>query len=529
MRVFALFVWLCALAFAKPLSFNELVQKPSGINKDYYIYRFLKESNPTPEQAAILRAQIYRLSPAIKKLIDSLDPQPANEPECVGELESMDTPCLAKSLDVASALKLSPALRKKLASRLKQGGYAQKAAMLKALNEKNPALALAKLGDSASFLALLNLSEQTKSLFERKFDTEFCYALLGQNGFRQTFSSLVMKDESPKFRQNFLSLQGDDIIDETAFWLGLNAISLKKERYAVKYFKQAANKFQNIFKRDNALFWLYLISGDESILKTLASSQSLNIYSLLAKEKLGDAPFKIIVPHPLLVRAPAGFNPLDPFAWQSLKQSTKQMSASELESLASKFYTQESVGAYVYFMQRAKGWGAHYFAMPPSPALNELKDSKKALIYSIARQESLFIPSSISTSYALGTMQFMPFLARDIAKQKGLKEFDQDEMFYQDRAFEFASFHLDYLNKHLSHPLFIAYAYNGGIGFTRKMLAKEHMFKGGRFEPFLSMELVPYAESRLYGKRVLANLYVYSALLGAKVKIWELLQSAKQP
>jgi soluble lytic murein transglycosylase len=59
----------------------------------------------------------------------------------------------------------------------------------------------------------------------------------------------------------------------------------------------------------------------------------------------------------------------------------------------------------------------------------------------------------------------------------------------------------------------VAYAYNGGIGFvTRKV--KPSFKYDGKFEPFLSMELVAYDESREYGKKVLANYVIYSHLFG---------------
>ncbi|MEE6591725.1 hypothetical protein VWN77_10935, partial [Campylobacter coli] len=38
-------------------------------------------------------------------------------------------------------------------------------------------------------------------------------------------------------------------------------------------------------------------------------------------------------------------------------------------------------------------------------------------------------------------------------------------------------------------------------------------------EPFLSMEFVPYQESRIYGKKVLANYIVYRRLLNDSIKI----------
>ncbi len=45
------------------------------------------------------------------------------------------------------------------------------------------------------------------------------------------------------------------------------------------------------------------------------------------------------------------------------------------------------------------------------------------------------------------------------------------------------------------------------------------MFNKGKFEPWLSMELVPYAESRDYGKKVLANFIIYSQILDPRAKV----------
>ena len=142
---------------------------------------------------------------------------------------------------------------------------------------------------------------------------------------------------------------------------------------------------------------------------------------------------------------------------------------------------------------------------------------RQALILALARQESRFVPSAISTSYALGMMQFMPFVANDIAKKQGLAEFDQDNMFKPEVAYKFANIHLDYLENYLISPVFIAYAYNGGIGFTNRMLKNGLFNKKGKYEPYLAMELVPYAESRDYAKKVLANFVIYAQILGLKV------------
>ena len=100
-------------------------------------------------------------------------------------------------------------------------------------------------------------------------------------------------------------------------------------------------------------------------------------------------------------------------------------------------------------------------------------------------------------------------------------------MFEPQTAYFFANHHLDYLEKHLISPVLIAYAYNGGITFTNKMLDKG-LFKPGKYEPFLSMELVTYTESRIYAKKVLANYIVYLHLLNDNTKISSIFESLIQ-
>jgi len=120
-------------------------------------------------------------------------------------------------------------------------------------------------------------------------------------------------------------------------------------------------------------------------------------------------------------------------------------------------------------------------------------------------------------------MQFMPFVARDIAKKEKLEDFNISNMFDPRIAYLFGNIHLGFLEKSLFHPLFVAYAYNGGMGFTRKHL-QAGAFSQGAYEPFLSMESMINEESREYGKKVLANYVVYRHLLGEDVSIKNLFE-----
>jgi len=166
--------------------------------------------------------------------------------------------------------------------------------------------------------------------------------------------------------------------------------------------------------------------------------------------------------------------------------------------------------------------------MPYRDTLKKMSPQRQALIYAIARQESRFVPASVSRSFALGMMQFMPFLIEHIAKEKGQK-IKLEDMFNPHVAIEYADYHLDYLNKYLYHPLFVAYAYNAGIGFTKRHIKNNRNFRSGPYEPYMSMEMMDNHEAREYGKKVLSNYVIYLNKLGVNTRIFPLLKTLATP
>jgi soluble lytic murein transglycosylase len=157
------------------------------------------------------------------------------------------------------------------------------------------------------------------------------------------------------------------------------------------------------------------------------------------------------------------------------------------------------------------------YSMPYKNIINKLPTKRQALIYAIARQESRFNAKAISPAYALGIMQIMPFLSKAIAKE--LNEFyDIDKQFEPKTNIKYGNYHISFLEKKLKSPLFIAYGYNAGIGFVKKIF-KSNLFNYGTYEPFLSIETLPYSETRKYGKKVLRNYIIYYNKLHPKNKI----------
>jgi len=311
------------------------------------------------------------------------------------------------------------------------------------------------------------------------------------------------------------------------FKKGLSLLRQKQPKVAASYFDGARKHYRKRHEIDKALFWLYMSTKDKVYLKHLQASHSPNIYTLLAADTIKGKYPKTITERFRKKRI-FGFDVKNPISWAKIKSKMKRSSNSRIDDLANDYASQESIGIYTYLKAKASEHKKAYFPMPYRDAMKGMSAQRQAIIYAIARQESRFVPASVSRSFALGMMQFMPFLVKHIAKEKGYK-MDLDEMFNPYRAIEFADYHLDYLNKYLHHPLFVAYAYNAGIGFTRKHIRNNKNFREGPYEPYMSMEMMKNVEAREYGKKVLANYVIYLNKLGVITRMTSLMQTLATP
>ena len=521
-----------AAAFGGVKSFEEIKDEPKGLAKDYYFYRLLTEGNYTKEQAQILNKEVFRRAGVLAKKLAEILPSKKAKSECDGvsakNILDANVTCQKQRLRVPFMMKLKKETRQKLADKFKDSDpllYRR----LSALNAKHPEDEFASFNDTDAFLVYFNQSSH-KDKFDKIFDANFINSLAAKKEFHALANDLIIDKKSVKFRQNFLAIKETELAGKDAFMLGINAVLLNSPKDAMRFFARAEAAFDRQDRKDNAVFWLYLLSRDRSYLEKLNQSHDVNIYTLYANELTGaSAAANIVSPTPTKEKV-ADYDIKDPFLWQKTFKMIKEMSAQDAAKHSETFNTKETLGQYAYLMEKASGYKDSYFVMPFVDELEDVNATRKALLYAIGRQESRFIPAVISTSYALGMMQFMPFLANHIGKKElQIPNFDQDDMFNPRLALKFADHHLNYLEKYLYHPLFVAYAYNGGIGLTKKMLQRGDLFNEGKYEPFLSMELVPFAESRDYGKKVLANYVIYLRLLRSSTSISTLFESSKKP
>ena len=130
-----------------------------------------------------------------------------------------------------------------------------------------------------------------------------------------------------------------------------------------------------------------------------------------------------------------------------------------------------------------------------------------AFVYGLIRQESRFIVDARSSVGASGLMQVMPATAKVVARRIGL-DLRPDMLADRDTNLTLGISYLKMvLDDFAGAEALAAAAYNAGPGRPRRWR------EGPLLEPAIWAENIPFAETRDYVKKVLANRLWYAALL----------------
>jgi soluble lytic murein transglycosylase len=135
------------------------------------------------------------------------------------------------------------------------------------------------------------------------------------------------------------------------------------------------------------------------------------------------------------------------------------------------------------------------------------------ILYGLVRTESAFVPDIRSWAGAVGLTQLMPATALDMAgriRRRGGPDYTGEgeiALWEPEVNIHLGAVYLRYLMDRTESPLSALLAYNGGIGRIRRWRAAED-----RLPEDLFLETIEYAETREYGRKVLAAAAAYGYL-----------------
>lgn len=518
------------------LTLDWLQAKPKSSARDFFILQYISDPNISYENAKKAYDMRNGRSALLTKTFNAktstkITPE---ERDCYNattdQLKSSNSRCIALALNFKKASDLSIKDLNFFLNKIDEYPTLKKELQILAL--ANPYEHLINSGVDTFLKVFFNVSDSFRiKYFNKHISPTFLNQIAKSKDFER-FLKLAVYDKNFKTLQKSLDIFKNrlDFEPNILFILGINYVNNNDLTSAKNFFETTYNKSYLRGAKDKNLFWLYLVTNDKNYLNELSGSFDVNIYSLYAKELLNIEPDNIIYNVNLKNQA-SSFDIYDSFKWDEVAEDTKKnLDEEKLQKYYNLFSSKETEPHMAFVLERYAKYKEQYFITPYRDIVEKYDINKQVLIYSISRQESRFIPSSVSFASAQGMMQIMPFLSEEIA-QKTRQTYDIYNQFTPLKNIEFASFHLDSLiNQFDSNPLFIAYAYNGGAGYTRTQLKK--LFKNkNKFEPFLSMEMISLEETKEYGKKVLTNYYIYNNHLNSenKISLSTILQSLVSP
>jgi soluble lytic murein transglycosylase len=141
----------------------------------------------------------------------------------------------------------------------------------------------------------------------------------------------------------------------------------------------------------------------------------------------------------------------------------------------------------------------------------------ESLLYGLIRTESLFIPDIVSRAGAVGLTQLMPETARETAQQlarRGGPDYFTDgslQLSYPGVNIHLGSLYFQQLKTRMNGTLLALLSYNGGMNRIRRWRNARPALNDALF-----LESVDYAETREYGRQVLAAAAIYRCLENLK-------------
>lgn len=328
-----------------------------------------------------------------------------------------------------------------------------------------------------------------------------------------------------------------------AGWLALQ--KLNRPDLAYKHFKSIYEKPPSQIALARACYWLarvYEKTKDAEYAKTwfgYASKFPVTFYGQIARQHMDEDGLSFDLPGLVrvsgksqedfdksdlvrIVRMLHQNNELeaaDSFIQQMFENSNTAEQLTMLINLANDI-NRRDLAVMISRQSRLKGFNIIKPGFPIISLAGNVDEPEDALVHAIIRQESSFDTKAKSPAGAMGLMQLMPVVAKNLSRQ--LRITYKPEWLINRPEFNVTMGRLLLQQKiktyDQNYTLAIA-AYNAGPSRVNEWIADYGDPRKGEIELVDWIELIPFSETRGYVHRVLENLVVYRYLLNGPKKM----------
>ncbi|WP_245428730.1 lytic transglycosylase domain-containing protein [Phyllobacterium phragmitis] len=335
------------------------------------------------------------------------------------------------------------------------------------------------------------------------------------------------------------------MVAEAEFHAGWYALrELKNPKTAHRHFARIAEISSRPISASRAYYWLGRAAeagggGDSRNYYRRAAHYGTTFYGQLAAAKLGETQLELPYPKP-------SDSDRTQFERRAAVQAIRRLEAIGYGKRAEMLYRDlaqelDNTGELALLAVMAERNGNHYLALRvgktaalrgldvgalshPTGAIPDsadIKGSGKALAYAIARQESEFNVSAVSSAGARGLLQLLPTTAKEVAQRAGMSyskpRLTTDAAYNATLGSHFLGEQIDRFDG--SYILTFA-GYNAGPRRASEWMERYGDPRGKPIDEIVDwIERIPYTETRNYVQRVMENYEVYKARLYGKMDI----------
>ncbi|MCV6601262.1 MAG: lytic transglycosylase domain-containing protein [Cohaesibacter sp.] len=335
-------------------------------------------------------------------------------------------------------------------------------------------------------------------------------------------------------------------VSEAEFHAGFFALRyVKNPKTAAIHFERSWQKASRKRDKSRGLYWQgrawEAVGNRANAIKFYKAAANPTVYyGQLAMEELGQKTLRLTNPAPATAQQKTTFN------GRELVQAVKRLkqvghakragpilrhlartlpNASEvaLAHQLAQSYSLHQNAVQIGQIALSRGMPADKLAFP----LNVIPRSAKtngvdiALIYALAKQESVFNIAAVSHANARGFMQMLPATAKRTAKKMGVK-FSKARMTTDAKyIINLGSYHLKGLLERFNGSYIMTFAaYNAGAGRPPQWVKRFGDPRSRRINTIDWVERIPFTETRDYVKKLTENLQIYEARIhGRKLDI----------
>jgi len=272
-------------------SFEDFEKKQRSSEKDFYIWSYLNQNSLDYQSVIDIFGQSFNVTNDLFfKYAEKIEhDETFAVAQCMQAeakvLLETNSDCIKAGLSIKKALTLMPLDIDIIISKV-EDSYPTFAKELKIINSPIPFTKIISSNKDIIYDIYLNSSDKFR--FEKlnyKLPKRTLEKIKDDNKFEEFLNMVITNPKLNFLQSTFFDMDDTTLSSQASFLLALNRVLNKKnDNKLLNYLENAYLKAKNESEKNKILFWKYLISKDESFLKIVLESKTLNIYTLYAQQ-----------------------------------------------------------------------------------------------------------------------------------------------------------------------------------------------------------------------------------------------------